>query len=451
MSKGKKNNFYGFILIAILVLAAFVRLAYVNYAGGGIILEPDSQGYYVEHTSFTDDFLHNFFNVNRTPGYTMFTSLALGITDHGHPIYKSPQFFSGTWIIIVIQTILGLIGLIILYDTLIALHISIPLCIAFTAFTGLNIYQFIWERAFLTEAMYIFIFICLMRLFVRLMKKPTPGTGILFTILAIYGFEVRPAGLLLPFILLPIVWLMHRTKKVFMLVAGLLLIYSSVPVAHLEMNKALYNFKGLSINTDFAVFGRFLHYNLPVDSAAGVQPLYDQVTAYRAAGGNTTIPWYFFVANNNEVYDHMADLQKFDSLVLRADWPAFVRTMIGDIPTAFSDTYVQEVLYRSPTPNPSRTLFDVLTFIVRALQQTTVIFLLFFPFSVWLFIKKQTITNAFLLTIALIEMYQLVASLIYGGPWEFARHMITTQTYLFFFCFWWVGKCVSWLRRRVIQ
>ena len=251
---------YGIILIGILVIAAVIRLAYIQYAGGSMILEPDSQGYYSAGNFFTDDLLHNFFNTNRTPGYTMLTSLALSATTKSHPPYQSPQFYSGIWIILLVQTIFGLIGLIILYDTLAAIGVPPVWNLAFTALTAVNLYQFIWERAFLTEAPYIFLFIILMRLFVSLMKKPTVKIGLLFTFLAVWAFEIRPTGLLVPFILLPIVWLMHRTKKVFFLMAALLLFYCAVPLAHLKMNKKLYDFKGLSINTDFAIFGRMLHY-----------------------------------------------------------------------------------------------------------------------------------------------------------------------------------------------
>lgn len=451
MLKVKRKHVYGIILIGILCIAACIRLEYIRYAGGSVILEPDSQGYYVEKNFFTDDLLHNFFNTNRTPGYTMLTSLAMDATVHAHPVYKSPEFFSGTWIVIVVQTILGLAGLIVLYDILLSLGISPVPALAFTGFTAVNIYQFIWERAVLTEALYIFLLTVLLRIFVSLLKKPSPGHGLLFTVISAYAFELRPAGLFLPFILLPVVWLMHRTKKVFILAAIALALYTSVPILHLAMNKSLYNFKGLSINTDFAVFGRILHYNIPVESAKSVEPLYGEVVSYRAAGGNVTIPWYFFVYYNNEIYSHMDDLQAFDRLVLSKHLPEFTATVIGDIPKAFSDTYVEEVLYRSPVPGAARTFFDGLTLLVTSLQKTTIVFLLLFPFTVYLFIKKQSVLRAFLLGIGVLELYQLVSTLLFGGAWEYARHMITSQTYLFLFCFWWAGYLLTAIRKRMVQ
>ena len=169
-----------------------------------------------------------------------------------------------------------------------------------------------------------------------------------------------------------------------------------------------------------------------MDAAKHVEPLYSEVIRYRTSGGNISIPWYFFVANNNEVYSHMDNLQKFDSLVLKDQLPAFTGTLVGDIPIAFSDTYMEEVLYRAPTPSVARSFFDTLNFLITALQQTTIVVLILFPFSVWLFIKKQTIMHAFIFAIGLLEMYRLVATLIYGGAWEYARHMITMQTYVFF-------------------
>jgi hypothetical protein len=432
-----------FAIIGILVIAALVRLAYFNYAGDEITIEPDSQGYYSAGNFFTEDFLHNYFNTYRTPGYAMFTSLVISATGHGHPPYLSGEFFNGARNIIMLQTIIGVVGLIILYDLLLAVGISRTASVLFTLFTGLNIYQFIWEHAFLNYALFITFITIILRLFVALLKKPSAITGCLFVLASAYAFLLRPAGLVIPFILLPFVWFRHKTKRVFFLMAVLLCIYSAVPISHIAMNRLLYNFKGLSINTDFAVFGRILRFNIPVDAASSVHPLYDEVIAYRAAGGNISIPWYFFVAYNNDIYSRMDELQEFDRLVFQNHLPEFIKTMIGDIPVAFSDTYVSGVLYRSGSPGITRSFFDTLARIYSSIQKTSIVFLILFPCSVWLYRKKQSVIHTFLLAVGLIEMYQLVSTLVYGGSWDMAGHMITTQTYLFLFCFWFIGKCYN--------
>jgi hypothetical protein len=445
------KKFHGIIFLLAVTLAVLVRLLYITYAGGAITIEPDSQGYYSAGNFFTEDFLHNYFNTNRIPGYAMFTSLVISATGHGHPPYLSGKFFNGARSIIIVQTIAGVAGLIILYDLLLAIGISRAARVLFTLFTGLNIYQFIWEHAFLTTALFITFVTIILRLFVSLLKKPAARTGGLFIAASVSAFLLRPAGLVIPFILLPFVWLRHKTKKVFILIATLLCVYSAVPGSHIAMNRWLYNFKGLSINTDFAVFGRILRFNIPVDAASSVHPLYDEVVSYRAAGGNISIPWYFFVAYNNEIYSRMDELKAFDRLVLQHQFPEFTKTMIGDIPGAFSDTDVSGVLYRAGRPGITRSFFDTLVRIYASIQKMSVIFLILFPCSVWLYIKKQSVLHTFLLAVGLMEMYQLVSTLVYGGSWDMAGHMITTQTYLFFFCFWWVGRTISWIRRHVIQ
>lgn len=443
------TKYHGILLIIILVLSTLVRLAYIDYAGGSVILEPDSQGYYSAGNFFTKDLIHNVFNTNRLPGYTMLTSFAMSVSGVGHPPYQSPAFFTGARLIIIVQTIAGLIGLIVLYDTLITLRVSRRISLLFTALTGFNIYQFSWERAFLTEALYIASFIVVMRLFVSLVKKPTRGKGAIFIAFSIAGFLLRPAGLLIPYLLLPVIWYIHRTRNVFFLIFTLLVAYTLVPLTFITMNRFLYNFRGLSFNTDFAVFGRILQKNIPTDAAAGASDLQSKVEEYRKNGGTMRIPWYFFVAYNNEIYGRLPDVQEFNRLVLRDQWPAFTATVVGDIPKAFFDTYVEEVIYRASHPSISRMFFDAITWIVQQIQKATIVFLILFPLSVWQWIKKQTPVHTFLLAVGVIELYQIFSSLIWGGAWEYARHIITTQTYLFFFCFWWIakiGKTILWRR-----
>jgi len=297
------------ILLAILLFVAVLRLWYISYAGNSIVIKPDSKGYYMQENFFGEHMLTNFFNPNRTPGYTILTSVVI----KDKPAYESQSFLEQARILIFIQTAIGLFSLLVLYDTLLALKISQRWSLVFVGLTGVNIYQFIWDRALLTESLYISLFIILMRLFVSLIKKPTAKTGVMFIVLAICGFMLRPAGLAVPYLLLPIVWCMHRTKKVFLLLTVLLCVYTAVPVTFVGMNKYLYNFTGLSFNPDFAVFGRILLFDIPVDSAASVPNLYHKVQEYRAIGGNISIPWYFFVYYGNEVYDRLSELQEFNT------------------------------------------------------------------------------------------------------------------------------------------
>ncbi len=412
-------------LIGIILLATIIRLWYISYSGNEIVLKPDSQGYYGEK---------QFFNPNRTPGYSMLTSFVL----KQEPQYGSPLFLEQAKILIYIQTIVGLISLIVLYDTLLALKVARGISLAFTVFTAINIYQFIWDRAFLTESLYISLFIILMRLFVALLHAPTMWTGVTFVLLSGYEFLLRPAGLMIPYLVLPIVWLSHKTKKVLHMTLFLLLLYTAIPGTYIAMNKYLHNFKGVGYNTDFSVFGRILLFDIPIDSARSVTNLYQKVNEYRAVGGNVSIPWYFFVYYNNEVYGKLSEVQEFNKLVIGGQPWKFALSVIQDIPKAFFDTEVYGVLYRSSNPSIARVFFDGLDWMIRVLQKSTIIFLVLFPYSVWVYLKKPTKLHAFLLGIGMIQVYQLFSSLIFGGAWEFARHMITTQTYLFFFCFWWI-------------
>jgi len=376
------------LLLLIIILSVLVRFAYINYAGAAIRIEPDSQAYYTTGNFFTGDFIHNYFNTNRTPGYNIITSLVISASGYGHPPYLSGEFFRGSWYIIMLQTVVGVAGLFVLFDLLLAIGLPAGWSLAFTFFTGLNIYQFIWEHAFLSHALFITMVTIILRLFVALLHKPTAVTGGIFTAVSVAAFLVRPAGIAIPFLLLPFVWLRHKTKKVLFLVLTLLCIYTLAPLSHIIMNKSLYNFNGLSINNDFALFGRILHYHIPVDSASSVRPLYDQVVSYRARGGNISIPWYFFVYYNNEIYDQARELRQFDRLVLQKYWRPFAATMIGDIPRVFSDTNVSGVLHRSQAPGFAWLFFDSLARIFASIQKMSIVFLVLFPISLWLYAQK---------------------------------------------------------------
>ncbi len=432
-------------LVSILLVSALVRLWYISYAGGDVVLKPDSQGYYVEENFFGKRFLTHFINPNRTPGYTMVTSLAMQITGHDYPAYGTPTFINRLRMLAFIQTLISIASLVFLFDILRRVGISPSFSLAFTAFTGFNLYQFIWDRALLTESLYISLLLVLLWLFVRLLSAPSWRLLIPFIMLSSYEFLLRPAGLAVPFLLLPIVWLMHKTKQVLIMVVISLALYTLTPASILLGNRMLHNFGGISFNTDFSIFGRILLFDIPVDAAKKIKPLHTQVTEYKRMGGNVSIPWYFFVYYNNEIYGKLTDLQRFNQLVIKDQLPLFMRSVVLDIPKAFFDTDMYGVLYRSPMWSPARTFFDSLDWIIRILQKGTILFLLLAPLTLVLFIKKPTKIHAFLLAIVLIEIYQLFSSLVFGGAWEFARHMITTQTLLFFLCFWWIAKTLSWL------
>ena len=442
------KKFHGIIFLLIIILAVLVRLLYITYAGDAITIEPDSQGYYTKGNFFTEDFLHNYFNANRMPGYPMFTSILISASGYGHPPYLSNDFFMGSWYIILAQTVIGVAGLFILYDLLRAIGLSQKWSLAFMLFTSLNVYQFIWEHAFLNYALYITLLTIILRLFVALLKKPTSFMGSIFVLVSGYAFLVRPAGIGIPFLLLLFVWFRHKTKKVFMLLATMLFVYSLFPLSHIVANRMLYNVKGLANSTDFVPFGRILKYNIPIDSAQSVQPLYNEVVEYRRIGGNVSIPWYFFVYYNDRIYSHLDEVQRFNSLVIRKYWFPYTATIIGDIPEVFFNTDVSGVLYHAPTPSISRTFFDTLAWIYASLQQMTFIFFIIFPISLWFYIKKQTVLHTFLLAIGTVQLYQIILTPTIGGSWDFAGHMITTQTYLFFFCFWGIITIVQSIKSR---
>lgn len=437
-------------IFGIIGMVIVVRMMYFHYSGGRLVIMPDSQGYYLEENFFSGRFLRNFFNPNRTPGYTMITSAVTSLTGNDYPPYNSPDFLRRLWVIIPVQMAAGIISLFFLYRILILIGISRPASLLFTFGTGINIYQFIWDQALLTESLYISLLSVLLWLFVRLLKKPKLSTAVAFTVLAGYEFLLRPAGLIIPFILLPFVWIQHRTKFTFRLMACCLLLYSLVPGSMLFMNYRLHNFRGLSFNTDFAVFGRILLYHIPVDAASSVQPLQQQVKDYWELGYNVSIPWYFFVYHNNEIYrpQELANLQRFNSLVIKSQFPRFTRTMINDIPSSFFDTEVYGVLYRAKSASFSHTFFGALDLIIQWIQRSSILFFLFVIPTAWMYIKKRTLFSAFLFAVMLLELYQLFSTLLFGGSWEFARHMITTQTYLFFFCFWWIGRIVTLIYKR---
>jgi hypothetical protein len=127
--------------------------------------------------------------------------------------------------------------------------------------------------------------------------------------------------------------------------------------------------------------------------------------------------------------------------------PALIQIAVHEIPTAFFDTYMYEVPFRSAVPGALHTFFDTIDLLVTVIQRASILFLVTIPFTVWMYIKKRSRFTTFLFAVTLIELYQLTASVTYGGSWEFARHMIVTQTYLFFICFWWIGQTVSRARK----
>lgn len=114
--------------------------------------------------------------------------------------------------IILLQSLFGIIGLLVLYKTLIMAGVSTIASYIYTLFISFNILVFGWERILMTEGLSTFWLIIVLFMIVKILKKDKIIYFLHLLLIFIIGFLLKPFYVFLPLLIVPIVYYSRPSK-----------------------------------------------------------------------------------------------------------------------------------------------------------------------------------------------------------------------------------------------
>src|SRR3989338_10370996 len=157
--------------LLIIILASFI-IRLPLFISGAAVTTPDSDGYYKLERKLTGGKILNLvFNDERTPLYLVFLHFGMSLTGNNNPDYQSREFYRGAYFITSLQTIFGILSILLIYITLMKLKVNPQKALFFSLFSSLNIMIFSWEKILLTESLTIFLLILIFYIAVNLQEN----------------------------------------------------------------------------------------------------------------------------------------------------------------------------------------------------------------------------------------------------------------------------------------
>lgn len=235
------------VIIALLLIGLSIRLV-IHFASNGI-LWPDSLAYYRSAVAIGKNLDFSVHEIYRTPGYPAFLGAVLanfGFND------------VGGFVAILIQRMLGLVGSVILYKTLKPIF-SWKIAFAAALLFSLNTVQLYYEGVVQTEALFVFLFVSFVALFLKALRQP--NIPIFFASGLVLGLVTltRPIAQLLVLLCLVFIFIQQGYGRKSMANAATLLVtFIVVLLPWLYVNQTTYGFFGLSVDRGINLFHRVI-------------------------------------------------------------------------------------------------------------------------------------------------------------------------------------------------
>lgn len=322
------------------------------------------------------------FNPFRPPTYVSFVTIGFLLTGKQDltDIYAFITH-TGGWSIIFLQSVLGLIGVLVFYDLF--RRITRP-SIAFigTILFAINPLILTWERIILSESVGFFLVIVLFYQAVLLLKKPTLLRFLLLSCCVVLTYYLRTTFILFFPLIILILLLKKFTPKLFVYsLLSMVIVFSGV-FFHYQMNNQFHNVSTVQIMGSVNVFGRILKHDYMNP------PLQDNIVAQYADVFRdfdpkvaTKDPWSYLPIIDPVFYYNrkvMNDLQIYNRRTIETNLPLYIKDVLADIPKVF-ETYPLLI----PSRRPPITLlffqlFHVITVFCAVLSLSVLYFLLLF-------------------------------------------------------------------------
>ncbi len=444
---------YKWVLIAF-GLSILARIAFY-FIYPYYIPTADSESYYIHAMVSTRFPLHieNFVSVFRTPVYPFFLGLILrgaGVVDEN--FVSSSTFLGAVQWMILLQSLLGVLSLLVIYKTSRLMHLSRFTSSLLVLLIGLNSSLILWEHAMMSEALAIF-WICVMgylciRYVAYFYMRDLVLLGLWFSV----GYLLRPAFLFLPFVMLSSLLFVQRKFK-YMIVTLFMLVYCGlVPYGYAQLNNHYKHFEGFSWTTGIGMLAKVLQYKLPTDAGKKYTYIYDSVEYFKTQ--STSVEPFRYL----EFFGYMdaprwKELEEYGIAILLANLPAYIYYSLLDIPKIFLEhpnllhdtVYGNGILYELFYTN-----YTFYSGIKAMLIGMMPIFIL--QTIRWMFKKSSEDTK--ILIFGLSGMVQVLTVVFYSASYDYGMlerfsHIIQIHMtlYMYFVCY----KMIKYLKHKIIH
>jgi hypothetical protein len=428
------------ILLALILflVSLCIRLMYHSYFPT-VYVFPDTYSYYSVGEKILYESPKYFINEQRPFIYPLFLHINMLLTGFKDPPATSDQFYQGFYTVYFTQTIIGILGILILYFSLISFGLQPIISFLFSVFISANVLLFAWEKIPLTESISIALLIALLYFCVQMFQKPLKNTYYSLFIIFLFAFFLKPVFVALPYILIPVfIHYFHNTilPKRFII---FIFVYSGIVLFTYVYNSYFYGYSGISRNTDINLLGKILSFKLPIESAKKYSHLYDSIKKYQQQNGDPQ-PYRFLEDYDASIYVDPKGkfnlLKEFNTTVIGSNLGEFIVKSTMQIPGAMLDTSEFTTLFGSP--HPFSPIFNALHLIYHRLQYLTLILIPAYPVVFIQYLRKKTKKYAFLLINGSICVYLVVSSVFFSYG-EFGRLIVPAQPLMYVFSFycWW--------------
>jgi hypothetical protein len=432
-----------FILISVAVL---IRIAYVSI-NPDLYIFHDTFGYYeIGKNIILSPTVRSWVNPFRPFLYPLFINALVAVTGNfGAPIL-SQGYFTGERLIGLVQTAVTIAGIIIFYFMLRKIFTTRYVALGVSIFQAISVNFITWERSVLSESLSIPFTLIVGSLMISALTAPRWRTLISITFLSVIGVLLRPATLIYPLIIFPLIAYYHKTAPVFLrsaLAFGLFILFA---LGYAKTNQMNWGYFGIQNGADINMLARIMQFRLPLAPAQDIQPLYSQVREYSITTDRPDV-WEFLNTYYVDTYstpENITQLRRFDMAIIRTYPLAYISHALADIPGSllFTDPY-----YEIAPANMVGYIFSVLFWVFRLTQYvylTTIPLILF----AWirLIFRKPTLRETAVTSLGTLAYGTMVLYVLTGTGYEYARFYCTIQPFLTIFCiYWWIvtGKQVS--------
>lgn len=447
MKPFKKNHYIYFLII--IVIPALIRIFYTVYSPE-IVITADSYGYY-EHGQkmvSTKIFAHD----SRPPVYPVLLNLATLLIEKFKTPILSPDFYKAMNMVILFQTIIGLISLIILFRLLLYFKISGFLSFIFCLFIGCNIMLFAQEQAILTESLTTVLLMVLTFTTVKIIYKPKIFFFLVLLILLLLLLFLKPVYIALPFLILPILLYYHRKNTLVLI--SIFFIFLTVIISvfnYIRLNAKYNNYPGFSRIGEIDLLGQILYFRLPIENAKEVTYFYNNMKDYRKTG-RELMPFRFLEYYDYDIYNKpllLNQLRNFDTKVILSNLPLFTMKTLSQIPSALlsgNDLALYGIKANFPL---LKFIFYFLFKIYNYLQIITFICIPAYLVFLYQFLKKPQFKLGAIVILGTVSVFHIIISVVFVTH-EFGRLLSVTQPELYLFSFISLGYFLKFLNNKFI-
>ena len=433
--------------LLIIILASLVIRLPLFFAHSAVTTA-DTDGYYKLERKLTDGKILNMvFNDERTPLYLIYLHFGMSLSGNFNPIYKSAEFYNGAYLVTSLQTIFGILSILLIYFTLIKIKVNPQKALLCSLFLSGNIMIFSWEKILLTESLTIFLLILIFYISVNLLTYKTFPYKLLLILCSALLILLKPIYLGLPFLIL-LIYCLHKYQRAKIRFAIIfLIIYLVLPLAYVRYNFVQRKYLGINHITDINLLGKIMQFNLPITNAKKFRYFYETLSDYRQKKF-PPMPYTFLEYYDPLIYSHtekLNSLSGFNAKVISSNLTGFFTRSISQIPSAMLEKseFIKTVI---PPVGLANFVYRYLYEIYKTVQYLTLIFIPIFIVSIFLFFKKRNnLKFAVFFLAGMISFYQIVLSVFFSYE-EFGRLIVVVQPLLYLFIFYSCGQIWTYLR-----